>query len=217
MKKLISLLLVFALILALSAGAFAADVRQSNQTLEIDGKKVDCPAYNIDGYNYFRLRDLAALFAGTDSCFDVSYDKDANAMVITTGTDYTEAEPESWNGVFLPFSPTPAVKPVQSAQTLQIDGKSVTGLSVWNIDGYNYFKLAELKTYLGFGLAYDEATRTVKITTGAAPAGAGDYAAVYAAITAAGAGKAGTRGVAVVTEAAAEDSAAASIVLTGGH
>ncbi len=188
MKRILSLILVLALAISCAAMCFAANVCRSTQKLSVDGSEVSCVPYNIDGYNYFRLRDLAAAFAGTESRFNVAFDASANAMIITTGVDYEEPEqPDVWNGVFLPFSPTPRLNPVQSAQTLIVDGTAVKGLSVWNIDGYNYFKLAELQSILGYRVTYNEATRTMEVVTGAAPApalsGSKSYAEVYAAIS----------------------------------
>ena len=88
-KNLLALLLVVVLTLALGAPALAAKTVLSKQNLTVNGQPVDCQKYNIDGYNYFKLRDLAELLDGTTSQFNVDYDKAANAMVITTGQAYT--------------------------------------------------------------------------------------------------------------------------------
>lgn len=49
---------------------------------------------------------------------------------------------------------------VRSSQALSIDGVKVQ-CGAKNVDGYNYFKLAALKNYLGYGPDYDEASRTI--------------------------------------------------------
>ena len=68
MKKLLSFALVFCLLLALLAvGASAYDVVRSPQKLMVNGEIVDCDKYNIDGSNYFKLRDLAYLLMDTDA------------------------------------------------------------------------------------------------------------------------------------------------------
>ena len=78
MKKLFALILTLGLLLALGAPAAAAApvVIASSQSLEVDGKTVECEKYNIDGNNFFKLRDLAQLLNGTDSKFDVGWDAD---------------------------------------------------------------------------------------------------------------------------------------------
>ena len=77
-KALFALALVVVLVLGLGAPAFAATTMVSNQSLTVNGKAVECEKYNIDGYNYFKLRDLAALLNGTASQFDVEFDEANN-------------------------------------------------------------------------------------------------------------------------------------------
>ena len=209
MKKLISILLVLVLVFSLSANVFAEEICRSTQSLEIDGTLVDCNAYNIDGYNYFRLRDLAFLLAGTPCCFNVTYDEATDTVTLTTGEAYMEGNQEI-DSAMIPQYFTPSV------QKLIVDGKVIEEMSAYNIDGSNYFKLAELKSFLGFGLSYNETTRTVKITTDVQTVNAADYSEVFAAITAAGGSKTSpARGGAAVNtttgaEAAAEVPAPAS-------
>ena len=59
MKKSLIFALVLALLLALAAPAFAFAIERSAQNLTVDGKTVRCDKYNIEGSNYFKLRDLA--------------------------------------------------------------------------------------------------------------------------------------------------------------
>ena len=72
MKKLLSLILALALCLALGAPALAADsVVVSPQNLSVDGKAAECEKYNINGSNYFKLRDMAMLLMGTPAAFGI--------------------------------------------------------------------------------------------------------------------------------------------------
>ena len=48
---------------------------------------------------------------------------------------------------------------------MYIDGESVS-LTGYNINGKNYFKLRDLGGALGFEVGWDEAARTVTVTTG---------------------------------------------------
>lgn len=50
----------------------------------LDGKEVTFTAYNIDGNNYFKLRDVGAAFD-----FNVSWDGANNTIAIATGESYT--------------------------------------------------------------------------------------------------------------------------------
>ena len=51
----------------------------SSQTIRLDGRNVTMTAYNIDNYNFFKLRDL-----GDRLGFTVGYDETDRAMLITT-------------------------------------------------------------------------------------------------------------------------------------
>ena len=59
--RILAVFLLAALILA-SAAAYAAGdtltVQPSKHNIEVLGEKVDLEAYNINGYNYFKLRDI---------------------------------------------------------------------------------------------------------------------------------------------------------------
>ena len=156
MKKLTGILLILALVCACLPAALAASIQPTAQALKVDGEAVrGCEIYNIDGSNYFKLRDLAALFNGTASQFDVDYDAAAQAIRLTTGAAYTHA-----TGAELAAGADRSGSAVVSAQKLMVDGLETTGLSVWNIGGSNFFQLRELAQILGFRVDYDAADNT---------------------------------------------------------
>ena len=156
--------LIFALILALAVSlaspalAFDFQVERSAQSLTVDGGFVSCDKYNIDGYNYFKLRDLATLLNGTGSEFDVGWDAAQNLVTITTGRGY--AQP---NGTELKIGADLSSTVVSSSQTIMIDGTLRSDLTVYNIGGNNFFQLRELGEALGFDVEYDEAANTAMV------------------------------------------------------
>lgn len=140
-----------------------ATVVPTTQKLTIDGVEKQAEVYNINGANYFKLRDMAALLNGTGAQFAVDYDVATNGVLIQTGEAYAPvggelALPEAGAAV------TKAGTAVASPQTLTIDGESAF-LAPYNIGGNNYFSLRELGAALGFGVDYDEATTTMLVTT----------------------------------------------------
>ncbi len=159
MKKSISFLLVFVMLFALLAvGASAANTVLSAQKLTCEGKSIECEKYNIDGSNYFKLRDIAYLLNGTVSQFSVGWDSEAKVVSIVTGEAY-EA-----NGSELDLSSgDQSATAVTSSQTIKINGIERTDLSVYNIGGSNFFKLRDLGGALGFFVDYDKATNTAVI------------------------------------------------------
>ena len=93
MKKAIISLALAALMLTVPAtigsGAQAADaVVPTRQGLTVNGRAVQTQAYNINGNNYFKLRDVAAMMGGTASRFDVGYDEASHTVTVTKGTSY---------------------------------------------------------------------------------------------------------------------------------
>ena len=157
-----------ALILAGAAapggGAIAAgpEAAPSALALKIDGRTVTgAEVYNIDGANYFRLRDIAMLLRDTDARFDVRYDPAANAVLVTTGDVYVPL------GTELAAGSDKSATCAPSRQSVIIDGKSAD-LMAYNMGDTNFFKLRDLGAAIGFGVDYDAATATMLVSTQAA-------------------------------------------------
>ena len=138
--------------------AAAPVVQVSTQKLAVDGVVKEIEHYNIDGSNYFKLRDLACLLIGTVSAFDVGYDAETRTVTVTTGGVYTPLPTDLQEGT------DQSATAVVSSQALVIDGKTVN-LTAYNIGNSNFFMLRDLAPYLDFGVNYDEATRTALIVT----------------------------------------------------
>ena len=154
MKKLLPTLLALLLFCIALPCASAADVTPSPQKLSVDGTDADCDKYNIDGSNYFKLRDLAYLLSKSDSRFSVAFDAESNAVTVVPGGDYVPVGGELERGKDLPKTA------VASKQSVLINGEAVEGISVYNIGGNNYFKLRDLGSALGFTVAFDADANT---------------------------------------------------------
>ena len=137
--------------------ALASDIRRTGQSLTVDGRSAECESYNIDGSNYFKLRDLAVLLSEGDSRFSVDYDPAADRVDIVTGASYTPVGGELSDGGDRSATARP------SRQTICINGRENPSLTVYNIGDQNYFQLRELGRVLGFRVGYDEESRTVTV------------------------------------------------------
>jgi hypothetical protein len=125
----------------------------------VDGKYVPMVSvYKVHGYNYFRLRDIAAALKDTKYSFSVGFDAESKTVYITTGKDYTLLGTELKDNV------TAAAEAIVSGWKLMVNGVEKT-VSVYNIDGYNYYKLRDLAAIIGFGVDYNDDTNTAIITT----------------------------------------------------
>ncbi len=131
----------------------------SGAKIEVNGTPVAAAAYEIEGSNYFKLRDLAMAFAGTNTAFSVSWDGEANQVTIDAGV-YTpvggELEPLSGGGQ----TATRATAEVY----LQDMGMPLVG-KAYEIDGNHYFKLRDLCFMLGVRVEWDDAAQTIRIDT----------------------------------------------------
>ncbi len=171
MKRLILLLLTAALLSALCAPAQAAaseKIVPTPQALKIDGISVPaCEIYNIGGYNYFRLRDIAWLLRGTGSRFSVGWNDKTHTVSVGTGADYV---PDGSELKLRTLSEDALGKAGESRQTILINGAPDSTLKAYLIGDYNFFRLKDLGRSLGFGVDYDEKTNTMLVTSRASAA-----------------------------------------------
>jgi hypothetical protein len=127
-------------------------------TVLVNGELIAFEAYNINDYNYFKLRDLALVLRGTDKQFEVEWD-DANRVIkLFSNQPYTVIGGELAQGDNLQKNPIPNTCKIYK------DGIHIY-LTAYNIDGYNYFKLRNIAQLFDFGVTWDSNTNTVSINT----------------------------------------------------
>ena len=142
--------------------ARALKVAPSAHKVKVNGKAVRPQVYNIDGNNYFKLRDVAYLLNGTTSTFNVVWDSAKNAVDLRSGQKYVAVGDEMTVAAAAPL------KVQASTARVLLDGSGIV-IKGYNINGNNYYKIADVSAALGFTAAYDKATTTVHINTPAAP------------------------------------------------
>ena len=163
MKKILSILLAVLLIAAILPTAAFADgpaIVLSSQGLRVNGIRVDCERYNIDGSNYFKLRDLAYALNGTGSQFSVSWDGVNKCVSLVSGEPY-----EPIGGELDPATTDKSAVGAPSGDKLIINGEDYSSLSAFKFEGANFYKLKELGDALGFDVSYDTPSRTMIIIT----------------------------------------------------
>lgn len=141
------------------ASAAAPKVAVSGHTFKVNGKTVAPQAYNIDGYNYFKLRDVAYLLADTAAPFNVTWSASQSTVVnIVPGQKYQKVGGE------LSASTLTSLKVSASTFKVLMEGKTLP-LRGYLINGNNYYSIADIAESVGFEAGWDNATRTVSITT----------------------------------------------------
>ena len=127
-------------------GAQSATATPTNDKLTVNGALANPTVYKIDGSNYFKIRDVAALLNGTESQFAVGYDSKTNSVTATTGQGYEKLATD------LAGAPTGGDQSAESSNdTVYVDGGQIDA-QVYKINGSNYFKLRDLGKALNFSV-----------------------------------------------------------------
>ncbi len=131
----------------------------TGQTVTLNGQRVDFAAYNIEGNNYFKLRDLAAAMDGTEKNFNVDYNKERDSVELTSLTRYTTG-----NQGISKYDGKGNKVARNSPQTMYLDEEKVT-LRAYDVSNYNYCKLRDVAALLDFAVDWDPNANVVNIGT----------------------------------------------------
>lgn len=158
-KKILATLLSLSLLAALCVStAFAEEAAPTNDSLICDGILQTPTVYKINGSNYFKIRDLAAILNGSAKQFSVGYDADKKSVTADTGAGYLK-QPTDLTGAPAGGSKSATA----SSDAIYINGV-LCHAEVYKIDGMNYFKLRDLGQALDFYVGWT-AERGVYIET----------------------------------------------------
>ena len=137
--------------------AQAVNANKTWSSIYLNDKYIYVSGYNINGNNYFKLRDLADEFSYSANNFDVAWNDNTKQVEIITGKNYSGTE-ES-NG-----SVSSTANAVESSSKLIIDGKE-TKVTAYNINGNNYYKLRDLGEGLKFNVSWQPETDAIFLYT----------------------------------------------------
>ncbi len=144
--------------LGCTAAADGQKAQFNNMPVLAQDQAIAVEAYNINDYNYFKLRDVAQSLQGSEKSFDLQYNEESRSIYVSTGQSYSSLGTE-----LNPPQNTDTVKQAApSKAALYIDGAPAS-LSAYNLDGYTYYKLQDLGQALNFDVQYDEVGRRVLI------------------------------------------------------
>ncbi|MDR1204957.1 MAG: phosphodiester glycosidase family protein [Peptococcaceae bacterium] len=135
----------------------AVSALAGSQKLSVAGAEaVTIQSYNINGNNFFKLRDVAFILKDTSCAFSVGWDEATAAISLRNGETYqpTGAELEQTT------AGSRAVLP--STANLLVNGEAKF-FTVYNIDGNNYFKLRDFEM-LGVNVGWDEAAGVILLS-----------------------------------------------------
>lgn len=129
---------------------------KSPQKLRVDGKLTDVRGYNIEGYNYYRLRDLAKALEGK---VDFSVTGDSQTITLDRNGRYKSFKGDNVGGA--------RERAISKTINVRVKGDYPVDVieETYNIRGFNYFKLRSMGEILGFAVDYDRGKNEALITT----------------------------------------------------
>ena len=164
MKKKISLLLVALILIAFmpqtTAQAKTVKALKSIQKFAFTrgvayGRDdIDISSYSIEGSNYVKLRDVAAILVGEFYQFNVDYDKERNLVIVEPYIHYNKSESD------LSKITNNKAKASVSKKPILINGEEKL-VNMAYINGNNYMKLRDIASLIGFPVDYEKQSETV--------------------------------------------------------
>lgn len=130
----------------------------STAKVMVNGVQVNFGAYEIDGFNYFRLTDVSFALNGTESQFLVLWDAEKSAINMIRGYSHNRLGDELQGNSGKDEEGELLTSPVYC------DDQLVTPL-VYTVNGFSYFALDSLIAILGLNVGWDGASSTITITT----------------------------------------------------
>ncbi len=130
----------------------------SPQKLTVNNVEIkNLEVYNINGHNYFKLRDIAKLASKTKTKFSINWDGEKKLIFLVKGENYKEL------GTELKPGDNKNKTGIKSTARLKLNGESIE-LSAYNIENQNYYEIRPLGKALGFEVDYNSATKTIELT-----------------------------------------------------
>ena len=159
-KKLISSLLAASMLATFASAASGNQqtAQPSPHAIYVDGTKANVSAYEINGNNYFKLRDIAAIVNGSEKQFEVSWNNDAQRIDLTSGKAYTIVGGEL--GAI-----GSASKKAETSTAVVYKDNVKMDYTGYNIDDNNYYKLRDVCESFDIGVNWDGANQRVDILT----------------------------------------------------
>lgn len=115
---------------------------------------ISVTAYNIGGYNFYKIKDLQYVCANTNFAFSADWNEKTRSIELTAGV------PEAGSTISTDELTTKNATP--SSATIYKDGEKLN-LTTYNIDGYTYFKLRNIGDLFGFEPVWNESDNSITL------------------------------------------------------
>ncbi len=132
--------------------------KASKAKIIVDGENFEFNSYNINGYNYVKLRDIATILDNTSKEFEISWNANLEAIFLTSDKNYTKVGGELDNS-------TASDKNAYKTNVSLFKDEDKVAFNTYNIDGNNYFMLRDIANLFDFALVWDSASSNILIDT----------------------------------------------------
>ena len=135
------------------------------QNVVLDGHQTVMECYNIDGYNYFRLRDVAEqvteYIEDPYYHFSVRYNVDGGFVVLERQKAYVQTA----NSKKYSVGTADKVGTLSDDRVMFGNLNGIYRFKGYKVDGYNFYKLRDLARDLEMNVDWDEETETIILTS----------------------------------------------------
>ena len=160
MKKKISLLLAILMLVTLIPTAFAesktVDAVKNTKKITLDGEEVMVGAYDVEGYNYLKLRDVAAILNTKKCQFNVGFDKPTKLITVELAKGYEKVEGD------LAEIKDEKAKAIIRVIKILVNGEEKE-VKTALINENNYMQLRDLGSLVGLGVGYDKVNKVIML------------------------------------------------------
>ena len=164
MKKKISLLLAILMLVTLIPTAFAesktVDAVKNTKKITLDGEEVMVGAYDVEGYNYLKLRDVAAILNTKKCQFNVGFDGPTKLITVELAKAYEKVEGD------LAEIKDEKAKAIVSVKKILVNGEEKE-IKTALINEYNYMQLRDLASLVGLDVKYDAKNKVIMLKSDA--------------------------------------------------
>ena len=164
MKKKISLLLAILMLVTFIPTSFAesktVDAVKNTKKITLDGEEVMVGAYDVEGYNYLKLRDVAAILNTKKCQFNVGFDKPTKLITVELAKGYEKVEGD------LAEIKDEKAKAIVSVKKILVNGEEKE-IKTALINEYNYMQLRDLGSLVGLDVKYDAKNKVIMLKSDA--------------------------------------------------
>ena len=164
MKKKISLLLAILMLVTVIPTAFAesktVDAVKNTKKITLDGEEVKVGSYDVEGYNYLKLRDVAAILNTKKCQFNVGFDAPTKLITVELAKGYEKVEGD------LAEIKDEKAKAIVSVKKILVNGEEKE-IKTALINEYNYMQLRDLASLVGLDVKYDAKNKVIMLNSDA--------------------------------------------------